>query len=430
MKKFLFILLFMTKLAMVYSQHVGIGTNTPVFKLDVSGSINSDSLYRINGQPVLSVKGNSNTFVGINSGLSNTSGNFNTAIGSLALYSDTSGSSNTASGYTALFSNSSGTGNTATGTNALYYNRTGNYNTATGFYALYWNTTGVNNVANGGGALQANTSGNHNAAFGDVALSGNTSGSYNTAVGHQSVYRNTTGTNNVGMGRNALYYNYTGSNNTAVGSAALHSTQQATGNTAFGYSAGSGYDNGWYNTFLGADADANAGGYYNSIAIGNTATITAPLQVRIGGSFITSIGGYQNWTNISDGRFKKNVTENVKGLDFILKLRPVTYNLDVTALSEKLQEGRTKENNNDLSAFAYAKEKMLLSGFVAQEVEQASKETGYEFSGVDKPKNANDFYGLRYAEFVVPLVKAIQEQQQIIRELQLQIDELRKKIGD
>ena len=28
---------------------------------------------------------------------------------------------------------------------------------------------------------------------------------------------------------------------------------------------------------------------------------------------------------------------------------------------------------------------------------------------MDAPKNENDFYGLRYAEFVVPLVKAVQE---------------------
>ena len=28
---------------------------------------------------------------------------------------------------------------------------------------------------------------------------------------------------------------------------------------------------------------------------------------------------------------------------------------------------------------------------------------------MDAPKNENDLYGLRYAEFVVPLVKAVQE---------------------
>jgi hypothetical protein len=65
----------------------------------------------------------------------------------------------------------------------------------------------------------------------------------------------------------------------------------------------------------------------------------------------------------------------------------------------------------------------------------AAKELGYDFSGVDKPKNEKDFYGLRYAAFVVPLVKAVQEQQQIIDELkqsnsskQKWIEELMKRI--
>ncbi|HNU87209.1 MAG TPA: hypothetical protein PKJ94_02925, partial [Ferruginibacter sp.] len=75
------------------------------------------------------------------------------------------------------------------------------------------------------------------------------------------------------------------------------------------------------------------------------------------------------------------------------------------------------------------KEKILYSGFIAQQVEQAAKEAGYDFSGVDKPKNENDLYGLRYAEFVVPLVKAVQEQQSIIKQQQVQIDELKKAIN-
>jgi chromosome condensin MukBEF complex kleisin-like MukF subunit len=61
--------------------------------------------------------------------------------------------------------------------------------------------------------------------------------------------------------------------------------------------------------------------------------------------------------------------------------------------------------------------KTIFSGFVAQEVERAAKDAGYDFSGVDKPKNENDMYGLRYSEFVVPLVKAVQEQQQMINDL-------------
>jgi hypothetical protein len=51
---------------------------------------------------------------------------------------------------------------------------------------------------------------------------------------------------------------------------------------------------------------------------------------------------------------------------------------------------------------------------------------GFDFSGVDKPKNNADFYGLRYAEFVVPLVKAVQEQELIIKDQEKRITELEK----
>jgi hypothetical protein len=74
--------------------------------------------------------------------------------------------------------------------------------------------------------------------------------------------------------------------------------------------------------------------------------------------------------------------------------------------------------------------KTIFSGFVAQEVEQAAKDAGYDFSGVDKPKNENDMYGLRYSEFVVPLVKAMQEQQQMINDLRKQNADLQKRVLD
>src|SRR6185295_16580092 len=99
-------------------------------------------------------------------------------------------------------------------------------------------------------------------------------------------------------------------------------------NTAVGYSAGSAATDNDNCTFLGYNAD-NSGGTSrsNSMALGNGALITANDQVRIGNSSVSSIGGYAGWSNISDGRFKKNVQQNVPGLDFILQLRPVTYNL-------------------------------------------------------------------------------------------------------
>ena len=45
----------------------------------------------------------------------------------------------------------------------------------------------------------------------------------------------------------------------------------------------------------------------------------------------------------------------------------------------------------------------------------------------ESPENENDFYGLRYGGFVVPLVKPIQEQQVIIQQQQVMIDELKIK---
>jgi hypothetical protein len=84
------------------------------------------------------------------------------------------------------------------------------------------------------------------------------------------------------------------------------------------------------------------------------------------------------------------------------------------------------------------KASVVYTGFIAQEVEQAALSVGFDFSGIDKSGVENGgLYSLRYAEFVVPLVKAVQEQQAMINDLkaivatqQKQIDELMLKAGE
>ncbi len=93
------------------------------------------------------------------------------------------------------------------------------------------------------------------------------------------------------------------------------------------------------------------------------------------------------------------------GLDFINKLRPITYNLDVQGLNTKLG---IKEDDK-MKAASDVKAKKIVSGFVAQEVEKAAKDVNYDFGGVHDPENDGDFYALNYSAFVVPLVKAVQE---------------------
>ena len=124
----------------------------------------------------------------------------------------------------------------------------------------------------------------------------------------------------------------------------------------------------------------------------------------------------------------KNVQESVKGLAFIMKLRPVTYQLDIAGINSKLKVKSSNKTDDQLKQGMGENEKAIFSGFVAQEVEQASKEAKYDFSGVDKPKNENGMYGLRYDEFVVPLVKAVQEQQQMIADLKKENADLQQRV--
>jgi uncharacterized delta-60 repeat protein len=266
-----------------------------------------------------------------------------------------------------------------------------------------------------------------NTTSGNYALSSNTSGLANTAYGANALQANTTGSGNTGIGYNSMYSNVTGTNNTATGGAALGLNTSGSKNAAFGVGAGFSQNNS-SSTFIGTLADATIP-VTNSTALGYQSTVNASNQVRIGNSAVTSIGGFSNWTNLSDGRLKKNVSEDVPGLTFITQLRPVTYNLDLDGIDTKLRTNMTSRpgaaTNSPSILPPSAKElqakvekaKVRYTGFVAQEVEQAAKKLGYDFSGVDVPKSKDGMYGLRYAEFVVPLVKAVQEQQKEIQEL-------------
>lgn len=76
----------------------------------------------------------------------------------------------------------------------------------------------------------------------------------------------------------------------------------------------------------------------------------------------------------------------------------------------------------------YNIENIKQSGFLAQDVEKAANDCNYSFSGVEIPENGKGLYKLRYAEFVIPLVKAVQEQQIQIEMLSNQNKQLLKRI--
>jgi hypothetical protein len=461
----------------VLAQNVGIGTATPAATLHVKGNLDTTqfiidaSATQSNTHPLIRLRNASgtdimhihsdftgNVFIGLNAGRNNTvaagvasDGKYNVFIGSNAGYSNTTGYGNATNGSNALFSNTTGYYNTANGFFALYSNTTGNYNSANGTNSLYYNTEGIGNTANGFFALSSNTTGNFNTSNGYQSLFANTTGYENTANGANALANNLSGIANTAIGDAALGFNSTGNYNTGIGTGALDLTSAAYYNTAAGYFAGAHYDNGYNNVFLGANTDVNGAGYYNVIAIGQGTVCTGSSQVTLGNGATGVYRTYANWSNISDGRFKKNIEENVPGLDFISQLRPVTYNLNATGLDAflhantepstvnntrttgKPDEKVTAQPYSDAARSVYnnalkEKETVVYTGFVAQEVESAAKKLGFKFSGVDAPNNENDVYGLRYAEFVVPLVKAVQEQQQQIELLKQQNALLLKRV--
>ncbi|HJW29507.1 MAG TPA: tail fiber domain-containing protein, partial [Saprospiraceae bacterium] len=271
-------------------------------------------------------------------------------------------------------------------------NTTGSYNYFSGIYAGHANTTAFYNQFIGNFAGQFNTTGLANHFCGYLSGYSNSTGSYNCFNGFETGYWNTTGSNNVAVGERAMQENVDGSENITIG----------------------------------YQADLTGYSLTNATAIGANSLVNASNKVMIGNTNVTSIGGYANWSNFSDGRFKRNVSENVPGIAFIEKLRPVTYTLDIEAINAF----NTKDMRPDSIVLTVNPDKKneVYSGFIAQEVEQAANSLQYNFSGVDKPHDADkQTYALRYSDFVVPLVKAIQEQQAEIDALLQRIAVLEQK---
>ncbi len=387
--------------------------------------------------------GANNTAIGNASLNANTTGSLNSAFGNFSLVNNTTGSNNTATGDNSLHNNTTGNWNTADGDSALVYNTTGFSNTAIGLNALAHNTTGVWNTGIGEGvlhnavndtentaigieALYSNTTGNYNVASGALALTSNTTGNYNTANGYGASYSNTTGTQNSAFGDVALVNNTIGNQNAAFGLVALRSNTTGNYNAGFGAFALQTDTTGTFNTAIGYAADVSLGNLTNATALGSYAIVNASNKVVIGSTSVTAITGYTSVAILSDGRFKTDIKENVPGLDFINKLKPVTYRFEARKMEQFL--GSTESSIEMRKASFDAAEAMIRTGFIAQDVEKAAQETGYNFSGVHKPTNEKDNYGLAYAEFTVPLVKAVQELSAKNEALQKQVADLMKRI--
>jgi len=361
-------------------------------------------------------------------------GHSNIGIGSLALQTTRGGRNNIAIGLEALNKNYEGEENIAIGTQALSNEDTYS-NIAIGHRSLQY-CDGGSNVAIGTQAMLFTTTGSTNVAIGDRAMQFNYFGTSNVSLGAFSMANNSSASNNVAVGYSALNQNRFGGNNTVIGYQAMQAGGDNTvANTVLGFNAGynlqaygnvligektgeqlkTGYDNVWVGKLIGSTGTNLA--FNNTVAIGaNVLSVTANNQARIGNAFMTSIGGQVGWSTLSDGRYKTNVKEDIPGLAFIKKLRPVSFTYTNAA-----QDKNASKEQIEIAS------KIVHTGFIAQEVEKAAADLKFNFSGVDKPANADAAYSLRYAEFVVPLIKAMQEQQVLIEKLTERVKQLEQQ---
>jgi hypothetical protein len=363
--------------------------------------------------------GHYNVFVGHQAGFSSTTGNNSVAVGYDALRSQTGNATdndlnNTAVGYLALYTNNpttsnDGRGNVAVGSTALQNNTTGSFNTSVGYETMNLNTTGTFNTSVGFNALSSNTLGNTNTALGTGSLHRNTTSCVNTAIGDDALAQQsftnsgaTYSSYNVAIGYQALTNNQptsttNGYQNTAVGTDALFSNNTGSGNTAIGY-----------------NADVYSGNLTNTIAIGRYAFADASNEVVLGDDNITSfycMGAYvgtvgttrvdlyaDNTGKIgyiaSSARYKENIL-NMENVDWLYRLRPVNF-------SYKSDE-----------------QKKMQYGLIAEEVEKINP----AFVSYNKDGQVET---VSYSQLISPMIKALQEQQKSISTLQSQVDELKK----
>jgi len=229
----------------------------------------------------------------------------------------------------------------------------------------------------------------------------------------------------------ALLTNTDGSYNTANGYGALYSNNTGTYNTATGYFSMQANTDGNWNTCIGEYTNTSVGNLQGASSFGASAITNANNKIMIGASIPDMvIGGYVEWSILSDGRFKEDIKEDVPGLAFISQLRPVTYWIN----TDKLQRHITARMPDSIAQhyLPTAEEKSrdreyTHTGFVAQEVEATAKAIGYDFDGVNAPKNPTDNYSIAYSQFVPSLVKAVQELNAENEKLKLRIEELKTK---
>jgi len=255
---------------------------------------------------------------------------------------------------------------------------TGSGNTAIGAFALEKNTTGKDHVGIGSYALYSVTTGGYSVAVGSSALQNFQTGNFNCAVGRSSLQSLKTGSNNVGIGgSDAGAYADSSANSTIIGTEAGSISTLLTGGTN--------------NTLLGYRAIPSTGTVSNEITLGNSSIATIRAQV-------TTI------TSLSDARDKTDILPLNYGMNFIEKLKPVSFVWNM-------------RDGGKIGIFDI--------GFIAQDLQKAQIDTNINVPNL--VSGTEDKLEAGYGVLLPIIVKALQEANDKIKSLEQRIINLENK---
>ena len=308
-------------------------------------------------------------------------------------------------------------------------------------------TTGDFNVVLGDGAGGAMTTSRWNTLIGTDAGSKLTTNENCVAIGDWAL-RLPTGSDNVAIGGNSMVgvvTTSTGSSNTGVGTSSMTAITSGSNNTCLGKSAGDTINSGGNNTCIGTASDCKSTGD-NQIAIGYQATTAGSNTCVIGNSSITNIQPGADGTVIlgdSGARFEEfycsNATINTSdgslktidptfdyGLDFITKLKPIQYKW-----KDKGKRIHLGLDSNDIGDLIESQQVADFGGFIKPRpymkshyrTEQVKHKNGklVDRKVFDREEEITPPLGIRYGEFIAPLIQAVKELKQQLEEVRASI---------
>ena len=198
-------------------------------------------------------------------------------------------------------------------------------------------------------------------------------------------------------------------------------------NVAVGYLAGQDMlTGGNYNTCVGAgagmevtDGDKNLMlGYLSGTTSSPSGEITTETGiVCLGNDDITSLCCKDDSITTSDERDKADIEDLIVGLDFVNKMRPITYKWDMRSY---YWEDKDSDNPIKHDRDGSKKETEIHVGLIAQEVQKIEQEYGYsqikDDGNVDQDTelvvNTTEDYqrmGIQYGKLAPIIIKAVQE---------------------